>query len=43
MSLRNPFQRWLQSAALAVALGLGPMFLSGAFAQEKDKEKDAAA
>jgi hypothetical protein len=41
MMVRNPFQRWLRYAALAVAAGLGPVFLAGAFAQEKDKEKAA--
>lgn len=40
MSTKNPFQRWLRCAAIAVAAGLGPMFLSAGWAQEKDKAAD---
>lgn len=40
MTKKNPFQRWLRCAAIAVAAGLGPMFLSAAWTQEKDKPTD---
>src|SRR5688572_14877268 len=41
MSSSNPFRRWLRFAALAVAAGAGPIFLSsGSLAQEKDKAAD---
>lgn len=37
MSTLNPLRRWLRYAAIAVAAGVGPLFLSAGFAQEKDK------
>ncbi|QDU26398.1 hypothetical protein ETAA8_14760 [Anatilimnocola aggregata] len=42
MSQVNPWRRWLRFAALAVAAGVGPMFLASAssFAQEKEKGID---
>ncbi|WP_254513403.1 DUF4139 domain-containing protein [Anatilimnocola floriformis] len=44
MAISNPFKRWLARAAIAVAVGLGPMFLSAGSmslsAQEKDKAAD---
>ncbi|WP_425615858.1 hypothetical protein NA78x_005790 [Anatilimnocola sp. NA78] len=39
--LMNPLQRWLRFAALAVAAGVGPLFLASAgLAQEKEKGID---
>ena len=40
MSTFDPFRRWLRYAALAVAAGVGPLFMSTGFAQEKDKAAD---
>ncbi len=42
MSISDPFKRWLRSAALAMAIGLGPVFLatSTCYSQEKDKAAD---
>ena len=37
MSTFDPFRRWLRSAAIAVAAGVGPFFLSAGVGQEKDK------
>jgi hypothetical protein len=40
MLISDPFKKWLRCAAIAVAAGLGPMFLSAGLAQEKDKAAD---
>jgi len=41
MSQVNPFRRWLRFAALAVAAGVGPLFLASAgLGQEKEKGID---
>lgn len=40
MLISDPFKKWLRCAAIAVAAGLGPMFLSSGLAQEKDKAAD---
>ena len=40
MTTSNPFKKWLARAAIAVAIGWGPLFLSAGFAQEKDRAAD---